>query len=414
VDKYKFHIEQTLTKVTIFFQLDACRNDYINNNIYTPFLFNLKQRGISGGLIPTFGFEPDSAYFAGLSPDEADGGAQFWHDLNDSPFSFLGQWARVLNLLPDLPERVLRRLIKCIAKRRCISPTLTTARIPFNLLKYFSLSMQVKMDSPTFVKSDSIFDSLRNSGKTYLYHGLPDYKIDLDSIATRVEKDLVTPLDFAFFHIGDLDRVGHKYGPESEEIRAALKSVDKRIEQIYKVAKNRFEEIHLVIMGDHGMMEVRRHLDIWSELKKLPIKLERDYLVFLDSTMARFWFSSTHAEKLIVDLLNNIGAGQIIGKSEKDKYHLNYSHAKFGEIIFLVDSGVLIFPNFYQNKKPVKGMHGYAPKTPEQQSALLIHSPKVKESKMLEEPVDMRRVFPTLLDLLDLPKPEGRTAKSLL
>lgn len=400
-------------KITLLIQLDACRHDYMSES-KTPFFYNMKQGGISGSLIPTFGFEPDAAYIAGLYPDEADGAAQFWHDLHGSPFSFLGQWARVLNLLPDLPERVLRRLIKRLTKRWCTSPTLSTARIPFHLLRYFGFPMQCRMDEPNFVRSDSVFDLLRKAGRKWLYHGTPDYKVDLDSIIMRAEKDLFPPLEFAFFHIGDLDRVGHKYGPESVEIRTALKRVDKGIEHIVKVAKERFEEVHLVIMGDHGMMEVRKHLDIWSELKKLPVKLEKDYLVFLDSTMARFWFFSDRAKSLIVDLLDNIEGGHIIRQEEKDKYHLNYSHNKFGDIIFLVDPGELIFPNFYQNKKPVKGMHGYAPETPEQQSALVIHSPKVKEPKRFEEAVDMRMVFPTLLDLMDLPIPEGTTAKSLL
>lgn len=399
--------------LTCLTQVDACRHDYISES-KTPFLCNMKQEGISGSLTPTFGFEPDAAYIAGLYPDEADGGAQFWYDLLGSPFSFLGQWARTLNLLPDLPDRALRRLVKRISKRCCPSPVLSTARIPFHLLRYFDFPMQCRMDEPNFVRSDSAFDILRQAGRKWLYHGVPDYKVDLNSIITRAEKDLFPPVEFAFFHIGDLDRVGHKYGPESVEIKEALKSVDKGIERIVKVAKERFEEVHFVIMGDHGMMEVQRHLDIRAELKKLPVKLEKDYLVFLDSTMARFWFFSGRAESVIIDMLDNMEGGHILSQEEKDKYHLNYSHNKFGDIIFLADPGVLIFPNFYQNKKPVKGMHGYAPETPEQQSALVIHSPKVKESKQFEEPVDMRRVFPTVLELLELPIPEGTTAKSLL
>ncbi len=365
-------------------------------------------------VIPTFGFEPDAAYIAGLYPDEADGGAQFWYDPDNSPFSFLGQCARVLNLLPDLPDRAFRRLVKRIARRRCTSPTLSTARMPFHLLKYFDFPMQCRMDKSNFVKSDSVFDLLRKAGRKWMYHGTPDYRVDMDSVVERAEKELFPPVEFAFFHIGDLDRVGHKYGPESEEIKVALKRIDKEIERIVKLARDRFEEVHLVIMGDHGMMKVRKHLDIWSELKKLPVKIEKDYLVFIDSTMARFWFLSGRAEKLIIDLLDNMDGGHIISQEEKDKYHLNYTRNKFGDIIFLVDPGVLIYPNFYQNKKTVKGMHGYAPETPEQQSALLINSPKVKDAKTLEESVDMRRVFPTLLELMDLPVPEGTTTKSLL
>ena len=179
-------------------------------------------------------------------------------------------------------------------------------------------------------------------------------------------------------------------------------------------AKDLVDVVHILVIGDHGMMEVKQHIDILSELKKLSVTLEKDFLVFLDSTMARFWFFSERAEDLITDMLDDLEGGHIISQQEKDKYHLNYSHNKFGDIIFLVDPGVLIFPNFYQNRKPVKGMHGYAPETPEQQSALLIHSSKVKEPKKFEKPADMRRVFPTLLDLLDLPIPENTTVESLL
>ena len=400
-------------RLSLLLQLDACRPDYICE-INTPFLFHMKQGAISRSLTPTFGFEPDGSYIAGLYADEADGGAQFWYDPGGSPFSFLGGWARMLNLLPDLPGRIFRRLVKRIARSRCLSPTLSTARIPFHLLRYFGFPMRCRMDKPNFVRSDSVFDLLRKAGRRCMYHGTPDYKVDLDSIITRVEKDLFPPLEFAFFHIGDLDRIGHKCGPESMEISEALKRIDKGIEHIVKVANEHFNEVHLVIMGDHGMMEVSRHLDIWSELKKLPVKLEKDYLVFLDSTMVRFWFFLDRAESVIIDMLDNMECGHIISQEEKDRYHLNYPHNKFGDIIFLVDPGVLIFPNFYQNKKPVKGMHGYAPETPEQQSTLLIHSPRIKSAKHFEKPVDMRRVFPTALDLLDLPIPDNTKLKSLL
>lgn len=397
----------------LFIQVDALRYDYLDEQAL-DFLWKTPGQDCFGKLQPTFGFEPDAAYIAGLYPDEADGGAQFWYEPEASPFSFLVGWVQVLDLLPDLPERVFRRLIKHIVRWRCTSPTLSTTRTPFHLLKYFGFPMGCRMDKPEFVKTDTVFDHLAMTGRKWLYHGTPDYKVDLDSIITRAEKDLFSPVEFAFFHIGDLDQFGHKYGPESVEIKEVLKRIDKGIEYIFKISKNRFEEVHLVIMGDHGMMKVKRHLDILSELKTLTVKLEKDYLVFLDSTMARFWFFSDKAERLIVNLLGNMKGGHIITQDERDRYHLNYSHNKFGDVIFLVNPGVLILPNFYQNKKPVKGMHGYAPETPEQQSALLIHSSKVNEPKRFGDPVDMRRVFPTILDLLDIPIPEGTIARSLI
>ena len=387
--------------------------DYFNMRS-TPFLYALAKEGLYGAIVPTFGFEPDAAYIAGLYPDQADGGAQFWYDPSGSPFRFVSYLPKFLNYLPRVPELVIRKILTKAVRQFCKAPTLSTARVPFHLLRYFSFSMKFGMEHQAFCNTDTVFDLLRENGKGWFFHCSPNNKVDLKSVVRPAEMDLHPPQSFAFFHIGNLDRIGHKYGPHSPELKKELLKVDDGIKAIWQFAKERFDVVYFLVIGDHGMMEVRRHLDIWSELKKLPIRLEKDYLMFLDSTMVRFWFFSDRAERLIVDLLDNIEGGHILSQAEKDKYHLNYSHNKFGDIIFLVDPGVLIFPNFYQNKKPVKGMHGYAPETPDQQSALLIHFPKVKETKRFEEPVDMRRVFPTLLDLLDLPIPEGTTAKSLL
>ena len=399
--------------LTILLQIDACRANYINKKS-TPFMSYMRQRGISGTLIPTFGFEPDAAYIAGLYPDKANGGAQFWLDPEKTPFYFIRAFPKWLNEMPTLSETIVRKTIKLLARRYCHAPTLSTAKVPLNLLKYFGFPMKYTAEQPGFVRGRTVFDLLRNERRAWLFHCYPNNKVDIKSALQRVDEVLFPPCSFAFVHIGNLDLIGHRYGPESKDIKKTLLTIDKGIKCIYNIAKERFKEVHLVIMGDHGMMQVNQHLNICSELKKLSIKLEKDYLVFLDSTMVRFWFFSEIAEKLIVDLLNKVEGGHILRQDEKDKYHLNYHHNKFGDIIFLVDPGVLIYPNFYQNKKPVKGMHGYAPETPDQQSAILIHSPNIMIPKKFEEPIDMRRVFPTLLDLMGMPIPESTNVKSLL
>ena len=68
--------------------LDALRYDYVNKQD-TPFMAALSQQSVSGILTPTFGFEPDPAYWAGLYPDEAESGAQFSFDPENSPFKSL-------------------------------------------------------------------------------------------------------------------------------------------------------------------------------------------------------------------------------------------------------------------------------------------------------------------------------------
>ena len=40
---------------------------------------------------------------------------------------------------------------------------------------------------------------------------------------------------------------------------------------------------------------------------------------------------------------------------------INFKHNDYGDVVFLADPGILIFPNFFQDKNPVKAMHSYEP-----------------------------------------------------
>ena len=162
------------------------------------------------------------------------------------------------------------------------------------------------------------------------------------------------------------------------------------------------------------MADVTAVSDLLGPIERLGLKMPREMLAFVDSTMARFWFFNGKAEKRVAEFLGNLQGGHILTDEEKRRYHLNYPHNKFGDLIFLADPGVLIFPNFFQNRKPVKGMHGYAPEFRDQQSAFLICSPRIETPKVFEEPVDMRRLFPTILDLLGMDIPETCDVQSLL
>jgi hypothetical protein len=75
-----------------------------------------------------------------------------------------------------------------------------------------------------------------------------------------------------------------------------------------------------------------------------------------------------------------------------------------GELFFVAEPGVLLFPNFYQKHKPAKGMHGYLPDVKEQQSYFIVHSVKSNRPVKYNVPVDMRRLFPTAIKLLGIEK----------
>jgi hypothetical protein len=398
--------------IVILVNVDALRCDYVGAD--ASYLNQLGQLGIAGELVPSFGFEPDAAFLAGLHPDQANGGAQFWCDPKTITFPFTRACPALLDRMPCFAEKVLRRLITLWARRQCPSPQLSTARIPFELLHHFTPSARVGLDQPGFSPRPTVFDLLRASAKRWLYHGVPARGLTMSFALRRAEAALFPPIEFAYFHVGDLDRVGHTCGPDSPERFNAMLCVDEGLKRLHTLATRRFEQVHFVVFGDHGMATVTCHLNVQAMLRPLPCRLGPDYLMFLDSTMARFWFFDERARAHVWEALGGLGGGHWISQEEKGRYHLNYKHNRFGDEIFLVDPGVLILPNFYQGDQPVCGMHGYAPETPEQQSALMLHSPRIREPRLLDTPQDMRRLFPTLLELLDLPVPAGLEVQSLL
>jgi len=392
------------SKLTVTILIDACRNDYISKS-NAPFLYSIKQEGISGSLIPTFGFEPDAAYLAGLWPDESDGGMHFWNSPITSPFKNAKFILRHFDIFPKTIQKVLRRILSIYVRRTAnySRPKYVTSisRIPFKVLGYFDLSEKYLLYEDKFANRKSIFTALKNNNKSFYFHGAPT----CPTLPEDIYKGLVGvghPFDFIFLHTGILDGVGHKYGPFSDEVSFALSRLDRVIKNIWDFLKKTYGEFNLVIIGDHGMVEVKEIVNIETKINALDLKLGEDYLYFLDSTLARFWFFNEKAKFLITTVLSKVQQGKIFTQEDKNRYHLNYSHNKFGDLYFLVTPGVLIFPNYWNNNIPENGMHGYTPEYNGQQSIFIINSSFNNIQVKLKNPTDMRRIFPTLLKLTGL------------
>ncbi|MEN9625932.1 MAG: hypothetical protein RL557_260, partial [archaeon] len=133
-----------------------------------------------------------------------------------------------------------------------------------------------------------------------------------------------------FFYFGELDQLGHEYGTDSGEVRAAIKKIDK------KISRMNFD----LIFSDHGMINV-------TQTVRVPLTDD----CFIDSDMARYWGTAEELAEIKKQL--PLQFGKILSWDER-----------YGQLIFLANTGVLLFPNFW-NKKVVKAMHGYDGKHPD-------------------------------------------------
>ena len=391
----------------LFVMIDALRHDYINS-VDSPYLYSLAREGLSGSVVPSFGFEPDAAYLAGLQPDEADGGTMFWLDPDSSPFAFARFLPAALDALPEQPARFIRKGIRLIAQltarearvRHWASPVW----IPLRQLPHFAFACTRLMDEPGFLPTPTVFDHLRTAGCLWYFHGMPTYRVAATVVHSRFLNECTGRESYAFLHIGDLDGVGHHHGPWSEERKAALHHVDAILSQIVAHARSRTEQVDLLILGDHGMAQVKQSLDITPVIKRLQARgLKFDY--FIDATFFRCWCDNASVLAAVRNELNQIKGLIEIGESEVQRYGLSYNHHRFWDLCWQAEAGLVFTPNFHNGYQDLLGMHGYLPECQEIWSAFVLSTSRLPADLCGQflEAVDMRRFFATQLALLDLP-----------
>lgn len=171
-------------------------------------------------------------------------------------------------------------------------------------------------------------------------------------------------------YIGLPDYLGHEYGPHSKQMILGLKQLDKKIELFYRQCVTNTNS-SLSILGDHGMEKVTGVIDVDLILKKIAkkseLRMSYDFYYFLDSTMLRIWWKTNNKTK-IKFFINQL---KINNQLKKNGYFLNQEDCikedlpnlnDIADFVWWAKKGVQIFPDFFHNLKPKKGMHGYLSK----------------------------------------------------
>jgi predicted AlkP superfamily pyrophosphatase or phosphodiesterase len=210
------------------------------------------------------------------------------------------------------------------------------------------------------------------------YHVSAPFRSESENLAALITDIRAERIDFAFLYWPELDGLLHRVGNPSPEVSAKLREYEHRIEQLLAVAREHYEEIRLYIFSDHGMANCDERLDLKGAIDTLDVKMARDYVVVYDSTMARFWFFNEHARRQITRCLSQVPQGRILSDEELDGMRSLFSDRYFGELIFLVNEGVLIVPS-HMGERPIRAMHGYHPADKHSYAALLTNQPEIPE-----------------------------------
>ena len=401
----------------LLFLIDALRHDFVSKE-KTPFLADISKKGALIKLQPTLAFEGRPAFFSGLYPENSNIAFRYIYDPKTSPYRI----APLINILP-IPLKYKRGLLLESAKRLFpgqLKSVLWPREIPLNQLKYFNIGESDHHWEPEYLgKRLTLFDILRKIRKPWAINSWPSPTYGLSfngTLNAYVEaiSEHGTELSFFYSTIADTDWTEHKYGPDSEEMELYLQVADRVIEIIFNDAKRRTgEEPMLLVFGDHGAVSVKKIFNLEKLIIRLPLKPGKDFVYLLDSASARFWFHSSKGRHYVQKILNEQAKdyGKILTDKELNHYHFNVVRELRGDILFMADPGVLIFPNIHNRDIPEKGMHGYDPEHSDEHAAAVIYTGKPFRLRRSEkyETVD---IFPTVLTMLgvgQVPDIDGKT-----
>lgn len=325
----------------------------------SPFIYNFaKQHGCSA-LKPPFGSNIFATMWSGKKPSKCGYFTKYYFN---SKSSLKYYW-----LFPRFIRNAAYNLIQTVKRRHYYTLLDKNPKI-----KHFQIAKQVHYFEKDFSEGNSFFDEIKKSDKSYIFYEHPvlcingkiSYCLGKGDNKSRIKrfqnllKDNPSK-DFNFLMLRDTDRLGHNFGPESNEVKECLKKTDNGIKQLLRQISPKNSAIF--IMAGYSMVQAKSYLDI---ALKLP-PFGKGYIYFLDSTMARFWFFDNNKKKEVMKALSGIKEGHVLSRKEIAAYGIDFKDNRFFEEIFRANAGIVINPCFFHNNK-VRGMHTYGLKSPEE------------------------------------------------
>jgi hypothetical protein len=355
----------------LFIMVDACgweivRRDPFGKN-FAPHRRRLESVfGYSSTCVPSI--------LSGRWPDEHRNWCYFVYDPKNSPFRSL-RWLRWLPRAVTSRRRFRRYLTKVVKVQLKFRGYFDLYNIPFKFIHLFDFTEKKSPLQPGGMNvGPNIFDFL-------VAHQIPYFVTDTAKSEEQNRDDLIAAIsservDFAFQYWAGLDGLLHMVGNQSPEVPARLRVYEQWIEQVLAAAKNHYAEVRLYIFSDHGMANCDQLVDLKTRIEALPVRMETDYAVVYDSTMARFWFFNDTARRLITAELQKVPEGRIVPDAELAQMRAFFADHYFGELVFLMREGVLIVPS-HMGERPLRAMHGYHPTDPQSYATLFTNQPGV-------------------------------------
>lgn len=288
----------------------------------------------------------------------------------------------------------------------------------------YSMGNRDAVENPDWYLGEPIWNTVEKAGKkagTMFWIGSeapiqnmrPSHWKSYDgSIANEARIDTVVnwmtreqdPVDFGTLYFSFVDSQGHRHGPDSEEVIKAIKQADELVGYLMEKLESN-ESINLMIVSDHGMIEVspsrKVTLDDYIDVNKIEIISYSPALMFNvegEDEVEVFESLKKNEENFKVYLKESI----------PDRYHLK-NNIRVPEVLMVADEGYTInTKQFFEsrgNEYPSGGAHGFDNANPKMDAIFVAYGPAFKKEVKLGrfENIHLYEVMAKILNIEPAP-----------
>lgn len=217
---------------------------------------------------------------------------------------------------------------------------------------------------------------------------------------------------FVTLYFSTTDDVGHKHGPRTPQVDAAIAHVDSLVGALVDglAARRLTERVNLVVVSDHGMTEVDStrviRLDEYVDLADMEVV---DWMPVTAVTPKPGKLASVY------NALRRVPHLQVYHKdSVPERFHYR-ANSRITPLVLLADEGWTISSSerLRLSGPPVGATHGYDNMLPSMGALFLAAGPDIQQGRVIG-PVANVHVYPLLARLLGVrPAPHDGAADSL-
>lgn len=294
----------------------------------------------------------------------------------------------------------------------------------------YKLSDRSTVTDGTFYKGTPLWVQANNAGMvtaSYFFVGTeaniqgihPTYYYNYDasvSNETRVDQ-VIDWLDlpaaerphFISMYFSDMDNTGHRYGPNNDaELKKSLFALDIVLGDLFKRVKDTELPVQLVIVSDHGMLEVPLEKYIPTE----SVKNDALYTTIDNGTIVSIHPKNDgEIENIFNQLQKKANHFSVYKTKDTPHFEKTPTSKNWGPIQIIPD------PGFYfsstrsiearkASSRKVFGHHGFDPKLKEMHGIFYAQGSAFKEG-YTQPSIQNIHVYPLICKLLDMDIPKG-------